>query len=492
MILVTAVVIISALRAFSFVQLPRDFGASFIAVNSIGTKGLPDASSEPVFHWKGSVVRSRSSLSRVLTMNGPSGVPLVAFHVSTTHEGIVRYLQAHSVEWLREVNTVGALFFTVGRTSMGEDTLKASATLAEVRRRFPGVTVFETDADDSEYPPITKTLQALDRISDDFAPRFPFVYILDDDSHFAPLRLAALVAQRDPEQPLYMGRPLHNCKCFPGGLSGYNCTAHGGTAYCSGAGYAMSRATLRSMAGGGWSRCLEQRRANFDLCDSVDTFVGFCLQQTASPVVCSPAVALPSPMLSSSMESNALGPLAPWLAAAANATAKSISPAQPPAGETWGPIQPNGWGLPIRTLVCVDQQYIGGAEQRYHTANVHSFTDSDRAFCALIYPTKVNGEISAPHTRYVRFLFNEAVETPLLSLAALDVESESSEERSSVRAIVTDAGRCQLAINIQVRRCLRTTMLYGYFSSLSQPFCLVRAPLRTRSIEPRSVLHGCE
>lgn len=356
--------------------------------------------------------------------------PRIAFHVLTTRQGLVEYLSSHSMEWLAELHTVGDLIFTIGAVNEAANQHHEEA-LTWIADLYPNIHVQQVDANDMEYPPIGKTIKAFDLLSSKFAYEYDFIYNVDDDTHFHPLRMAALVMHRDANEPLYMGRPLHSCNCNLGQPQGKNCTETIGTTYCSGAGYAFSTSTLKTMSSL-WLACWTDNQQRYtDLCRSSDLFIGYCLNKYAE-LQCS-AASFPDDMNSSLEMNDAMRGYIKDVGRAAS----SASPEIPTHGISWGPVQANGWSLHIHTLMCQDRSHIGGIKQRGHVASPHNFDESDRRFCAYMHPMKVKGNLSTPHFRYARFLMNQKVETPLLS-----VGRPGGFNRPGNR-------HCRLAINIQ-------------------------------------------
>ena len=353
---------------------------------------------------------------------------LVAFHVLTTRKGLVRHLLGHSAEWMAELRSVGTLLYSVGRSSDAED----ADIVERVRALFPPgvVTITEFDVPDDEYPPISKTMAAFEHLSAVVAPRFQFVYNVDDDTHFHPLRMAALVAQRSPAAPLYMGRPLVNCLCEPGQPKGRACTPDVATSYCAGAGYAFSAATLTAMASR-WTSCWADHGGAYRTrCHSSDTFVGMCLNR-ALGTECSAATVLSgdAPAGVEGLGPAASAAIANYTAAAFAAGRSADAAHTPRWGTSWGHIMASGHSLHLHTLFCQDASHVGGVAQRMHAASPHRLDAPGRALCAYLHPLKVDGVLSIPHIRFARFLLTEGegewggrrhVETPLLTaLAAL-------------------------------------------------------------------------
>ena len=324
----------------------------------------------------------------------------VAFHVLTTRASAFRFLHAQSREWLAELNSVGRLFLSVGQSESDDDV----RVVEDIRRLFPLVTVIETASSDSEYPPIVKTIQAFEYLSEYVAPAFPFVYNLDDDTTFMPLRLAAIMSQRDSTKPLYMGRPLFNCLCAPGELKNYNCTKSGlGVSYCSGAGYGFSRQTLLDMHGK-WTHCWESHRSMYATCHSSDTFIGLCVNKEAS-TTCTAATVL-GPESTALELTHEKGRIDPYMAAAYAASipvpGRNPNDRSPKNGVSWAAVQEDGWALPVHALFCQDPTHNGGPKERGHFAQAHVYVKSDSELCAFFHPNKVAGVVSPAHARYLR------------------------------------------------------------------------------------------
>ena len=370
----------------------------------------------------------------------------VLFHVLTTQEGLARYLHGHSREWLDEVRSVGALAFSVGRRA-GDAQRDWTATLSSLRTRLPDVSVRELDVDDLEYPPISKTMAAFEILSAEEG-RHAFVFNTDDDTHFHPLRMAALVALRNASEPLYMGRPLANCKCVPGQPTGVNCSAAVATSYCSGAGYGFSRATLLTMRGR-WRQCWTERREDcFDRVRSSDVFVGVCLNAHAG-VGCSPAASTLASSSGGVLASSHPAFFSAYLEEGAAAAARADAAHYPMHGTAWGAFLPQGHQRLQHTLFCQDSTHNGGIAQRKHIASPHLLNGDDIRLCAYFHPLKIDGVLSGPHLRFTRLMMNRMVEDALLSWSA-EALSLTVGSDALVRAVKA-AGHCRLAISVQSR-----------------------------------------
>lgn len=386
-----------------------------------------------------------------LTLNSSKIGPLkIAFHVLATRQSVVEYLASHSEEWFAELRAVGKLIFTVGAATEALDPRNEEA-LVKIASLYPdSIFVQHVKANDMEYPPIAKTIQAFELLSSKLAHEYDFIYNLDDDTHFHPLRMAALLMHRNSKEPLYMGRPQHSCKCFSGRSQEANCTEAAGTTYCSGAGYAFSSSTLKAMTET-WLKCWTDHQDTYtNLCQSSDMFIGYCLDKyahtTCSAASFSGVIRPPSPALESAA-------MQAYIEDGVQ-VALSTSVEVPTHGVSWGPLQPNGWSLHIHTLLCQDPSHVGGIGQRQHIPNTHLFDESDNRLCAYMHPMKVNGRLSAPHFRYARFLMNKKVETSLSSSVEIGKHGKTPDRR------------CRLAINIQsapsqveMRDLLRSTWL---------------------------------
>jgi hypothetical protein len=295
---------------------------------------------------------------------------LYVLAVVSSVRNVLVHLKGLSKAWADELTASGAkLVYFVGRDSARiEELLRLVHDLSFVQ-------VVRLDVDDDQYPPLEKTIQMLNYLSN--LDSYPFVVVSDSDTYVHPSRIETIIKGRNAMIPVYLGRPLHHCRCALRFIEDSQCSAAEGIEYCSGSGYILSKGTLVAMQGK-WVGCLANFKVATNNCPSSDTLIGYCLGKTGIRP----------------------GPAAP---------PESDFSSFPFHGRSWGIPDHRGVKTTFRTTFCQDRNHEGGVRQIGNMGKTYSFRESDFNHCALFHPLK-----NPEHLRYVRYMISKTHEAPLI------------------------------------------------------------------------------
>ena len=282
-------------------------------------------------------------------------------------DAVVDHVRSHSKEWFKEMSGFADIFYVIGK-QLSQDSLEKLQFA-----QLPGnAAILPLDADDYEYPPLTKTVRGFIYVlKNELA--YDFIMHLDSDTFVHPSRLLDLLRETDPNDPkLYMGRPIQHCKCHSDKPTGNNCTFDKAVQYCAGQGFVVSKKTLAAVD---WENCLAAAQPELnDACKSSDSFVGRCMNWAG--IYCTSAAPRGIPLSS-----------------------------YPPDGRSYCILTSEGTKIYPQTIFCQDSSHSGEVLDRANIGQTYNFRLADFHGCAPIHPLK-----KIEHFRYVQFAVTNRIQ----------------------------------------------------------------------------------